>query len=92
MNVKSTHGNARKKSHPQLNFSTPDLVDDAAVDRAIGGDHTVVLIPAELAVAIDTMDRRGLRATGKVPSGLHVARTIGCCSRTVYRRRRRRNW
>jgi len=57
----------------------PD-VDEVAVERACKGDRTVHLNRAEMAAAIDRLERRGLSAND-------IAEVLGTTSRTVVRSR-----
>ncbi|MFD4572060.1 helix-turn-helix domain-containing protein [Streptomyces sp. NPDC058417] len=56
--------------------------DQAAIERAVSGDHPVHLTPRERHAAIRRLLRQGLSAA-------QIAERVGCTERTVYRAKRR---
>ncbi|MGW4467496.1 helix-turn-helix domain-containing protein [Micromonospora sp. NPDC004704] len=58
-------------------------LDEIAVERAVGGDRSLVLTAEERRAAIDALDALGLNAT-------EVAIRLGITTRTVTRQRARR--
>jgi DNA-binding NarL/FixJ family response regulator len=65
---------------PRSTVTEPDLV---AVDRALAGDHRIILAKVERDAAIDRLDSYGLTAR-------EVAERLATAERTVTRRRRAR--
>jgi DNA-binding NarL/FixJ family response regulator len=62
--------------------SRTEPVDEIAIDRAVSGDTSIRLIPAERAAAVARLDRRGWSAA-------RIAEHLGCTQRTVTRWRAR---
>lgn len=57
--------------------------DEIAVERAVGGDRSLILSVPERSAAIDQLDKLGKSAT-------EIAIRLGCTQRTVQRRRAKR--
>jgi hypothetical protein len=76
-------GNTINRRLPTLRTVGYDQADPIAVERIITGRRPPIVARAELWLAMDHLDKYGLSAS-------QVALRVGCCPRTVQRRRTRR--